>query len=70
MVFDWKERELCEITFIAFRLLLPLRVIRSMFDEAFRLSFRAEDDSMGGGLPLVRQSSALTSWPCFLARSK
>ena len=25
---------------------------------------------MGGGLPLVRQSSALTSWPCLLARSK
>ena len=37
VVFDWKERESREITFIAFRLLLPLRVIRSMFAEAFRL---------------------------------
>ena len=37
VVFDWKERESREITFIAFRLLLPLRLIRSMFAEAFRL---------------------------------
>src|SRR5579863_1338441 len=36
VVFDWKERESREITFIAFRLLLPLRLIRSMF-KAFRL---------------------------------
>ena len=40
-----------------------------MFDEAFRLVLRAEDDLMGGGLPLVRQSSALTL-ARFLARSK
>ncbi len=37
VVFDWKEREWREITFIAFRLLLPLRPIRSMFAQAFRL---------------------------------
>src|SRR5271168_2459400 len=37
VVFDWKDRESREITFIAFRLLLPLRLIRTMFAEAFRL---------------------------------
>ena len=70
VVFDWKERESREITFIAFRLLLPLRVIRSMFAEAFQLVVPRRRRFMGGGLPLVRQSSALTSRPCLLARSK
>ena len=56
VVFDWKERESREITFIAFRLLLPLRVIRSMFAEAFRLVPRRRRFN-GRGLPLVRQSS-------------
>jgi hypothetical protein len=36
VVFDWKERVSCESTFIAFRLLLPLRLFRSMFAKAFR----------------------------------
>ncbi len=37
VVFDWKERESREITFIAFRLLRPLRLFRSVFAKAFRL---------------------------------
>jgi len=37
VVFDWKERESPESTFIAFRLLLPLRLIRSMVAKAFWL---------------------------------
>ena len=37
VVFDWKERVSRASTFIAFRLLLPLRLFRSIFAKAFRL---------------------------------
>lgn len=37
MVFDWKERVSRDSTFIAFRLLRPLRLFRSVFAKAFRL---------------------------------
>jgi hypothetical protein len=37
VIFDWKERVSRASTFIAFRLLLPLRLFRSMFAKAFRL---------------------------------